>query len=125
MQAEWSSLHACHTELFCVQVMEPGNTSFLNAIHSSHRDPEAEIFRILVDLRCALFLDSYVATLESDQRMGPQKHMPLGLKAFRSIGGWTGSFHPLNNGIDFRQDNFAVVCGCCICLRIRSAVCLY
>lgn len=78
--------------------------TFLSAVHSIHRDPEAEIYRILVDLRCALFLDSYVATLESDQRMGPQKHMPLGLKAFESIGGWSGSFHPLNNGIDFRQE---------------------
>ena len=39
--------------------------------------------------------------------MGAQKEMPLGLKAFRSIGGWTGSFHPLNNGIDFRSDCFA------------------
>ena len=72
-----------------------------------HRDPEAEIYQILVDLRCADFLDLYVATLESDQRMGAQKQMPLGLKAFRSIGGWTGSFHPLNNGIDFRLDCFA------------------
>ena len=82
--------------------MEPGNATFLSAIHSLHRDPEAEIYQILVELRCALFLDMYVTTLESDTRMGPQKHMPLGLKAFKSIGGWSGSFHPLNNGIDFR-----------------------
>ncbi|DBB17802.1 TPA: hypothetical protein ACH3X3_002830 [Trebouxia sp. C0006] len=85
------------------QVLEPGNTTFLTSLQTLHRDLEAEIYQILVDLRCAEFLDLYVATLESDQRMGAQKQMPLGLKAFRSIGGWTGSFHPLNNGIDFRR----------------------
>ncbi len=90
-----------------IQVLQPGNGTFLTTLQKLRRDPEAEIYEILVDLRCADFLDLYVATLESDQRMGTQKQMPLGLKAFGSIGGWTSSFHPLNNGIDFRSDCFA------------------
>ena len=90
-----------------MQVLEPGNATFLTTLQNPLRDPEAEIYQILVNLRCADFLELYVGTLESDQRMGAQKQMPLGLKAFRSIGGWTGSFHPLNNGIDFRSDCFA------------------
>lgn len=86
------------------QVMEPGNKTFDNVRRSMHRDPELEIYHILVQLRCAPFLKQYVATLMSDQRMGKGKSMLLGLKAFKSpVGGWSGSFHPVNNGIDFRR----------------------
>ena len=92
-----------------LQVIEPGNSTFLSAIHGLRRDPELEIYDILVQLRCAPFLERYVATLMSDQRMGSEKSMPLGLKAFKSpVGGWSGSFHPVNNGIDFRCTTFCV-----------------
>lgn len=85
--------------------MQPGNLTFLTAAQGLHRDLEHEVYQILVKLRCAPFLESYVATLKSADRMGTGRVMPLGLKAFNSIGGWSGSFHPLNNGIDFRYSN--------------------
>lgn len=89
----------------CMQTLQPGNATFLTATQGLERDLEHEIYQILVELRCAPFLESYVATLKSEDRMGSERAMPLGLKAFNSIGGWSGSFHPLNNGIDFRYSN--------------------
>lgn len=85
--------------------MQPGNVTFLTAAQGLQRDLEHEVYQILVKLRCAPFLESYVATLKSADRMGTGRVMPLGLKAFDSVGGWSGSFHPLNNGIDFRYTN--------------------
>ena len=96
------SMHMSPSDSFKSQTLQPGNTTFLQAIRSLQRDPEHEIHQILVDLRCAPFLESYVATLKSEDRMGSKKSMQLGLKAFNSIGGWSSSFHPLNGGIDFR-----------------------
>ena len=84
------------------QVVEPHNMTFSSYIDYLRRDPEKEVYDLLVGLRCAPFLDSYVATLESDQRMGKNKTMPLGLKTHNSVGGRTGTFHTINNGIDFR-----------------------
>ena len=89
----------------CMQILQPGNATFLAGIQGLKRDLEHEIYQILVKLRCAPFLGSYVATLKSEDRMGSERVMPLGLKAFNSVGGWSGSFHPLNNGIDFRYSN--------------------
>lgn len=89
----------------CMQILQPGNATFLTATQGLKRDLEHEIYQILVKLRCAPFLESYVATLKSEDRMGSERVMPLGLKAFSSVGGWSGSFHPLNNGIDFRYSN--------------------
>ena len=89
----------------CMQILQPGNATFLTATQGLERDLEQEIYQILVKLRCAPFLKSYVATLKSEDRMGSERVMPLGLKAFNSVGGWSASFHPLNNGIDFRYSN--------------------
>ena len=88
-----------------LQILQPGNTTFLAATPGSQRDLEHEIYQILVKLRCAPFLESYVAMLKSEDRMGSGQGMQMGLKAFKSIGGWSGSFHPLNNGIDFRYSS--------------------
>lgn len=85
--------------------MQPGNVTFLTAAQGLQRDLEHEVYQILVKLRCAPFFASYVATLKSADRMGSEGVMPLGLKAFDSIGGWSGSFHPVNNGIDFRYSS--------------------
>lgn len=84
-----------------MQVIE-NNTTFADYINFLQRDPEREVYDLLVSLRCAPFLDSYVATLKSDDRMGKNMTMPLGLRTHDSIGGRTGTFHPINNGVDFR-----------------------
>ena len=94
---------SCEIVQPCMQVVEPNNKTFAKYIDHLERDPEREVYNLLVSLRCAPFLDSYVATLESDHRMGKNVSMPLGLRTHDSIGGRTGTFHHINNGIDFRS----------------------
>ena len=83
-------------------MVEPGNLTFAKYMHHFNREIEVEVYQLLVKLRCARFLDSYVATLESDHRMGKNMSMPLGLKTYDSIGGRSGTFRHVNNGIDIR-----------------------
>ena len=56
------------------------------------RDPEKEVYRLLVLLRCKPFLEPYVADLRRPVKMGPDTAFPLGLKGF----------HTLYLGMDFR-----------------------
>ncbi|KAK9810503.1 hypothetical protein WJX72_011854 [[Myrmecia] bisecta] len=75
------------------QVLQPGNQPFLDAIDFLTSDPEHVIYQLLVDLRCAPFLEPYAETLAQPDRMGPARAMPLGLYGF----------HTSNIGIDFRR----------------------
>ena len=63
-----------------------------DVLGSSGRDPEKEVYRLLVQLRCKPFLEPYVADLRRPDKMGPRTAFPLGVKGF----------HSLYSGMDFR-----------------------
>ncbi|KAK9798888.1 hypothetical protein WJX73_001325 [Symbiochloris irregularis] len=74
------------------QAVEPGGLTFAEA-YPELGDVEREIYTMLVDLCCAPFLQSYRKALSSEERMGANKMMPVGLAA--------NSFHTINGGVDF------------------------
>lgn len=78
------------------------------------RDPEKEVYRLLVLLRCKPFLEPYVADLRRPVKMGPDTAFPLGLKGF----------HTLYLGMDFR---YATEAMCyrrpCFQLGCQASIC--
>ena len=75
-----------------LQVLQPDNVPMSEVLGKTGRDPEMEVYRLLVLLRCKSFLEPYVADLRRPVKMGPDTAFPLGLKGF----------HTLYLGMDFR-----------------------
>ncbi len=78
--------------LIAVQILQPQNVPIAEVLDSTGRDPEKEVYRLLVLLRCKPFLEPYVADLRQPHKMGPDKEFPVSLKRF----------HTLYPGMDFR-----------------------
>ena len=64
-------------------------------LKGSGRDPEKEVYRLLVLLRCKPFLRPYIADMMLPHKMGPDQKFPLNM----------GGFHTLYPGMDFRCDD--------------------
>ncbi|DBA65601.1 TPA: hypothetical protein ACH3X2_002666 [Trebouxia sp. C0005] len=75
------------------QILQPQNLPISEALDSTGRDPEKEVYRLLVLLRCKPFLEPYVADLRQPHKMGPEKEFPVSLERF----------HTLYPGMDFRR----------------------
>ena len=78
--------------MMSMQVLQPQNIPIAEVLGASGRDPEMEVYCLLVLLRCKPFLEPYVEDLRQPHKMGPEKEFPLGLKGF----------HTLYPGMDFR-----------------------
>ena len=75
-----------------VQVLQPQNLPISEVLKSSGRDPEKEVYRLLMLLRCKPFLEAYIADMKLPHKMGPEQKFPIGLSGF----------HTLYPGMDFR-----------------------
>lgn len=81
-----------------LQILQPQNVLMSEVLEGTGRDPEMEVYRLLVLLRCKPFLDPYVADLRQPHKMGPEKQFPLGLNGF----------HTLYPGMDFRSETVSM-----------------
>lgn len=80
-------------QLYFVQILQPDNVPISSVLGNSGRDPEKEVYQLLVLLRCKPFLEPYVAEMRLPHKMGSEAVFPLGLRA---------GFHTLYEGVDFR-----------------------
>ncbi|KAL3132425.1 hypothetical protein ABBQ32_008983 [Trebouxia sp. C0010 RCD-2024] len=76
------------------QILQPDNVPISSVLGNSGRDPEKEVYQLLVLLRCKPFLEPYVAEMRLPHKMGSEAVFPLGLRA---------GFHTLYEGVDFRR----------------------
>lgn len=105
-------LHLCF-----VQILQPDNVPISNALGNLGRDPEKEVYQLLVLLRCKPFLEPYVAEMRLPQKMGSDTVFPLGLR---------DGFHTLYEGVDFRYKaktpyDSARPCVCTTCLELKAS----
>ena len=75
-----------------LQVLQPQNLPMNEVLKGSGRDPEKEVYRLLLLLRCKPFLEAYIADMKLPHKMGSEHKFPVGLSGF----------HTLYPGMDFR-----------------------